>query len=319
MQEIETIDASLIDESLFEAEEEVQKRRVSIYSVDALRAAKCIDKVYVNHPGFASAVAAMDRIFQLAPEMNMAQGMLLSGPTGTGKSTVFEYFSNSLPPSNLFAPGFGAVSIRCTRRHTTGQLIGALLRHYKYPFSSGSGKQLYARRPVVFDVIREKKTRLLFLDEAGGLLSPKNKRVVDDGETDITDFLRELIDECRIGIVLATKLGVGALDEIDDALASRISVRQSLSHFKANVEWLGMMNAFIKQCKTYDLSLISQSDIAMKLHASTGGNLRGLKRLLAEAILIAFDAEKLVLDETVLAKAFSLVYGDFVGRPNVFK
>jgi len=319
MQKIQKFDVSMVDESFFETEGDLEKRRVAIYSINALRAAKIVDKIYAIYPGFASAVAAMDRIFQLAPEMNMAQGMLLSGPTGTGKSTVFEYFRNSLPPSSLFAPGFGAVSIRCTRRHTTGQLISALLRHYKYPFSSGSGKQLYARRPVVFDAIREKKTRLLFLDEAGGLLTPKSKKVVDDGETDITEFLRELIDECRIGVVLATKMGVEALDEIDDALASRISVRQSLSPFKANVEWLGMMNAFIKQCNTYDLALIAQPAIAMKLHASTGGNLRGFKRLLAEAILIAVDAKKIVLDEAVLAKAFSLVYGDFVGRPNVFQ
>jgi hypothetical protein len=40
---------------------------------------------------------------------------------------------------------------------------------------------------------------------------------------------------------------------------------------------------------------------------------------LAEAILIAYDAEKLVLSEVILAKAFVRVYGEQVGRPNVFQ
>jgi Cdc6-like AAA superfamily ATPase len=312
-------DASMADDDSLDTDAEVEKRRASVYSVEALRAASQVDKIYVNHPSFASAVHALDRIFQLAPELDMPQGMLLTGPTGSGKTTVFKYFSNSLPPSSFFAPGFGAISIRCTKRPSAGFLIGALLRTYRYPFSTGTGKQLYARREVVFDAIREKKTRLLFLDEAGGLLSPRDKLVVDNGETDVTDFLRELMDTCRVGVVMATKLGAGVLDTLDDALASRISVRQSIQTFKPNEEWQGMMNAIVKQCKTFDVGLISTPGIAKKLNLATNGNLRGFKRLLAEAILIAYDAEKLVLSEVILAKAFVRVYGEQVGRPNVFQ
>jgi Cdc6-like AAA superfamily ATPase len=312
-------DASMADDDSLGTDVEIEKRRASLYSVEALRAAIQVDKIYVNHPSFLNAVKAMDRIFQLAPELDMSQGMLLTGPTGSGKTTVFKYFSNSLPPSSFFAPGFGAISIRCTKRPSTGFLIGALLRTYRYPFATGTGKQLYARREVVFDAIKEKKTRLLFLDEAGGLLSPRDKVVIDNGETDVTDFLRELMDTCRIGIVLATKLGLGVLDTLDEALASRISVRQSIQTFKPNEEWQGMMNAIVKQCKTFDVGLISAPSMAKKLNLATNGNLRGFKRLLAEAILIAYDADKMVLSEAILAAAFLRVYGEHVGRPNVFE
>lgn len=298
---------------------EVQKRRVAVYSVDALRAATAVDKIYVNHTSFAAAVKAMDRIFHLAPETDIPQGMLLSGQTGVGKTTVFKYFAKSLPPSNLFAPGMGAILIRCQKRTSTGFLIGSILNSFNYPFSTGTGKQLYARRRIVFDAIREKKTRLLFLDEAGGFLTPKKNQSAENNETDATDFLRELMDECRIGIVIATKLNVDVLDLIDDALASRISVRQTLESFKSNAEWLGMMNAFTNQCKTFDISLISSNVIGNKLNLASQGNLRGLKRILSEAILIAFDSNKLQLDESIFSKAFSVVYGESVGRPNVFQ
>jgi Cdc6-like AAA superfamily ATPase len=312
-------DASMADDDSLDSDIEIEKRRAAIYSIEALRAASQVDKIYVNHPSFAKAVTAMDRIFQLAPEMDMPQGMLLTGPTGAGKTTVFKYFSSSLPPSSLFAPGYGAVAIRCTKRPSAGFLIGALLRAYRYPFSSGTGKQLYARRQVVFDAVKEKKTRLLFLDEAGGLLSPRSKLVIESGETDATDFLRELMDTCRIGLVIATKLGEGVLDTLDEALASRISVRQSIQLFKPNEEWQGMMNAIVKQCKTFEIEFISKPVIARKLNLATNGSLRGFKRLLAEAILIAYDSKESTLNEVIFKMAFSRVYGENVGRPNVFE
>jgi hypothetical protein len=310
---------SKIDLDYLEDEIEVQKRRVAVYSVDALRAATAIDKIYVNHTSFAEAIKAMDRIFHLAPEMDIPQGMLLSGQTGVGKTTVFKYFAKSLPPSSLFAPGMGAIAIRCQKKTSTGYLIGSMLNRFQYPFSTGTGRQLYARRRIVFDAIKEKKTRLLFLDEASGFLTPKKNQSSISNETDASDFLRELMDECRIGIVIATKLGADALDGLDDALASRISVRQTLNAFKSNAEWLGMMNAFVAQCKTFDISLISSNSVGNKLNLASQGNLRGLKRLLSEAILIAVDSGKPQLDEEIFRRAFSIVYGQSVGRPNVFQ
>ena len=310
---------SIDEEFIFEDEEILLQRRISSYSPEALRSAKAIDEIYVNHPGFASAVAALDRIFQLAPELKMAQGMVLSGPAGTGKSSVFEYFRKTLPPSSLFATGYGAISIRCPQKSSTSYLIAALLRHFKYPFSNGSYKQLYARRQVVFEAIREKRTRILFLDEASGLMSHKTRKFEELKETEVTDFIREIIDECKIGIVLATKMSIKGVDEIDDALASRIPVRQVLDNFEPNGEWIGMMKAFCQKCPTFNLKLISDEQIAIKLHAASDGNLRAFKRLLGEAILVAFDAQKESIEEPDLAKAFQLVFGSAIGRPNVFQ
>jgi hypothetical protein len=251
--------------------------------------------------------------------MDMAQGMLLSGPTGVGKTAVFKYFRDSLPASNLFAPGYGVMGLRCPTRPTVGFFIGALLRAYKYPFSSGTERQLYARRSIVFDAIREKKTRLMFIDEAGGLLNVRTPTSTQHGETGVSDFFRELVDECRTGLVLATPSSIDSLDGLDAALASRITVRQTLREFKPDLEWLGVLSAFAKQCSTYDLSLIQTPMIANELHLATNGNLRALKRLMIESVLIGIDSGQMALDQKVLATAFDLVFGNSSGRTNVFK
>src|SRR6218665_3609919 len=86
-------------------EQELYSRRVTSYTVAALKAAAPVDRIYINHTAFVRTVKAMDRIFQLAPEMDMPHGMVLTGPTGAGKTAAFKYFRDTLPSSSLFAPG----------------------------------------------------------------------------------------------------------------------------------------------------------------------------------------------------------------------
>lgn len=319
MKNSEKFEASLNLDMLSVEDVEIQQRRIAFYSVDALRAAIAIDKIYLSHPDFKRSLNAMDRIFQLSREMDMAQGMLLSGPTGVGKTAVFKYFRDSLPASNLFAPGYGALGLRCPKRPTVGFFVGALLRAYKYPFSNGSEKQLYARREIVFDAIEEKKTRLMFIDESGGLLNARTETSTQYGETDVSDFIREMIDRCRMGVVLATPSPIDSLDELDSGLASRLTVRQTLREFKPDVEWLGVLSAFTKQCNSYDLSFIQTPVIANDLHKATNGNLRMLKRFMVEAVLIGVDSGKMALDQEIFATAFDLIFGNSGGRTNVFK
>ena len=80
-----------------------------------------------------------------------------------------------------------------------------------------------------------------------------------------------------------------------------------------------MLSAFAKQCNSYDLSFIQTPVIANELHNATNGNLRVLKRLMIESVLIGVDSGKMALDQEVLARAFDLIFGNSAGRTNVFK
>ena len=67
-------------------EAETNARRLQTYSVDALRVAAQIERVYVNHTAFAAGLKTLDRLFQLGTELETPQGCRLIGPPGSGKT-----------------------------------------------------------------------------------------------------------------------------------------------------------------------------------------------------------------------------------------
>lgn len=299
-------------------EEELIARRIRTYSLGALKAAIAIDKIHIKHNEFQQALDAMDRVFQLALELEMPHGMMLTGPTGVGKTAVFKYFRKSLPASSLFAPGEGAIGLRCPKRPRTGHFVAALLRAYKYPFAIGSAQQLYIRRSIVFEAIKQKKTRLIFIDEANLLFDTRNTKFIRDDDSEVTEFLRELIDECHIALVLAGTHDLDALSKLDSALASRLSVREALSNFLPDKNWMGILRALSIQSKEFDLSLLYQSDLGKLLHLATNGNLRTLKRLITEAVLISHDQKLMKIEQSVLVTAHQRVFGSASLQTNVF-
>jgi hypothetical protein len=297
---------------------ELKKRRISVYSTEALKTAAAVDRLYVNHPGFAQTIQALDRVFQIAGKFEMQQGITIEGPPGVGKTSVYRYFRRTVPSSSLFAEGMGIVGVRGIKRTTVGYLIRALLKAYKYPFSSGTEVQLYARRGILIDLIREKGTRILFIDESSAMLTKSTHQSSNQHETDVTDLLREILDECGVGVVLASYGGNASLKLTDHALASRMSVRCALEEFGCDAQWQGLLNAFEAQCSEFDLGFIKDRGIGKLLHASSLGNIRDLKRLLTEAVLIAIDEKQLTLNSKILGKAFNEVKGRGHDSPNPF-
>ena len=290
-------------------EAQLNARRLQLYSKHALKVGLPVDRIYINHPRFDTGLKTLDRVFQIAPEVTMPHGVRLIGPTGSGKSALFRYFRDSLPRSSLFTEGLGAIGIRFGPKPTAGQLVAALLRAYRYPFSYGSGKTVYAKCDIVYDLIREKGTRLLFVDEAHRLLNQVRRNERNGAEPDATNVLRDLIDECKIAVVLAGTDLLDGLDKVDTHLLDRVPVRHELRYFNPDSQWMGILRAFVKQCQTFDLAIISDTSEAKLLHMVTGGSLRRLKRLLTEAVLIAADAGKTALDRESIALAVALTNG----------
>ncbi len=299
-------------------EAEIYARRLQTYSVDALRVATQIERIYVNHPAFANGLRMLDRLFQLGTELETPQGHQLIGPPGSGKTALFRYFRDSLPSSSLFSSNVGAIGLRVPKRPFPGLLIREFLRLLKYPFAGGSYKQLYERRQLVFDALRSNGTRLVWLDEAHHLMPKHASRQIEHDETESIELLRELMDECRVSLVLAGSSELGNMKNVAPHFCTRVVGRESLATFELDANWLGFLKAFAAQSIVFDIGLIADRSLGTLLHMATEGNLRTFKQLIVEAVLIAHDANDLRLTQDHLRKAFSLVFGQACTRSNPF-
>lgn len=303
------VDTDLTD---YEIEDrQALERRYKTYSVEALKAALPVDDIFVAHAQFMRAVNAVNRVYELARETSMPQGMYLEGPVGTGKSSVFRYFKTSLPKKSLFGDQLGVLTVRAKKNATAAQLVGAVLRCYGYPIRRVGSDTLEPRVNITKEAIRQKKTRLIGIDEASNLLHSPSRRMTsakDDG-TSATDYLCEVIDETCIGVVLIGSERLAHLEQTDPALASRLTTHERLENFSYDDEWVKFASAFLRQCVGFDLRLFLSNAGLKTLHRVAEGNVRTFKRFVTECCLCVANESTQTLQESHAAQAFRAVFG----------
>lgn len=288
---------------------QLEMRRARMYTPEALENAREVDDIFVMHPAFKEALGAFDRCFQLAKTLTVPNGVLITGPTGSGKTSLIEHFWRTLPGDTLYDQGFGALAIRLPFRPTAGQIISALLRKLRYPFAEVTNRSVYVKREVAFDALRQKKCRMIFIDEGHHLANQVRHQDRQGFDTAASELLRELMDEVKINLVIAADAQPEVLDHIDPALASRVSVRLALRNFELKSTWFAYIKAFCRQASGVDFGYLTTPEAGQQLHAGTLGNLRAFKRLVTEAALIGIDAQKSTVDASIMALAFERVNG----------
>jgi len=298
-------------------ERRVRERRLFAYSVQALKVAASVDRVCIVHPAFKAALTACDRTFQLSRELSQQQIIVVAGKTGVGKTALIRYFRASLPGSSLFEHGLGAIAIRLPARPNVGHLVGAMLRQLKHPFPQVTGQTLHIKRDLLIEALRQRGTRMLFIDEGQHLRDQSKIRSRSSDGTTVTDCLRELVDETPIGACICGTQEILQLSDVDPSLDNRVGARFQLDAFSEGAMWRAFLSAFRKHCGQVDLSLIEDPEHAKKVHLATEGNPRSFKRLVTEAVLVCVDAKASAVTSEHLKEAFGRVSGGVsrIGNP----
>lgn len=308
-----------LESDIAEHENHELQRRIFMYSKDALKVASSIEPIIVNHTRFADGIKALDRIYQLAYELKMPQGIRIVGPTGSGKTSLVDYFSNTLKMTTLFKKGLGIINIRLDASPTRHQLVRNLLLAYSYPFATTSVKAIDIKTQVLCDIIKQKGTRILAIDESHHLAFSKSRRYSKSSQNDVADCLHYLMDQTKVGLFLMGTKELDDLEDLDAHLASRVSTRIELADYVTlTPEWYGLLKAFVNQSKQFDLSITLTENYGALIHAATGGNLRNLKRLLTEVVLIGVDTQLSAITQSTFHLAHERIYGEGNDRANPF-
>lgn len=295
-----------------ERDREIAERRLKTYSLAALATTVAVDRALVLHRPFQDCLSAMDRVFQLGRELiNIPVGLRLVAPPGGGKTTILNYFCKSLPKSDLFEPGFGAVRIHLKRRASLAELVSGVLLALQYPLPATNSSNVLKKRELALELLGRKGTRLLALDDAHRLCV-RGKGVNGDEGNDATSFLCDVTD-ARIGLVLCGGPGLDRLRDIDSYLFSRCTPRVALNNFKLGGAWGGLVSQLIGLTSTHSLKFLDDKVQMANLHSATNGNLRSLKILVVEAILVSVDAGHTEITSADMRIAFERVLDETTG------
>lgn len=296
------------------------ERRMMTYSKPALLVAEGIGRIFVAYPAFQRSLNALDRAFQLSRATPMPQGVVLTGPTGTGKSSLAKYFIASLPNDSLFEAGLGVVSIRLQERPSLGRVVSTLLTQLRYPLPQVKGSTIASKRDVLIGVLRMKGTRLLLIDEAGHMCVIGLRRAQNSSHgNEITELFRELIDEASIGVGLLGDERLRSLAQLDPALAARVSTHEHLPDFSMDGLWAGFVRSFVKQCASFDLNFLVEPQQLPLIYRATGGNPRRFKGLVMESVLVATDSSQTTLSQELMDIAFERLNGSASLAINPYK
>lgn len=297
------------------AEEEARQvaaRRMFMYSVHALLAADEVDRKYVLFPDLQAVLGALDRAYQLALRVSRPQGILISGPPGSSKTSISQYFQKSLPESKNIIEGHGALIVRLRSNPCAGAIVSLLLRAIDHFFTGVSKKRIDTMRDIAFEGLQELGTRMIFIDQAHVLEQSvrKSSRASKGAvETTASEVLRDLMDETGIALVFLASNGFGGIERIDESLADRVSVRLNLSHFGDDATWAHFLSQIGNGTKCIDFKILADRNFATLTHRAVLGNRRRTKLLLTEAVLVAIDAGAPVVERQHFETAFQRISG----------
>jgi len=299
-------------------DKDIQARRMSIYSLRAINAARTVANTYILFPQVKAALAAFDRVYQLSRDVAIPQGVLLVGPPGSSKTSAANYFMQSLPPAPDVVNGFGALHLRMRPGATAGLIVSQVLNAVRHPFTHVRQDRLTPMRDIACEALQHKGTRLIFVDEAQCLALRGRGRLVDERDTSAANMLREIMDRARVGLVLLADQRLPALDHVDRALADRVSVRLSLSHFDNDAAWAAFLTGMTRSVDQPSLKLLTSPAARAATHTATVGSRRATMRLVVEAVLIAVDADANEITQGHLQLAFQRTRGPGNELPNPY-
>lgn len=191
-----------------------------VYTIEDLTRA---EEIQILHPQFEKAIDRLRHFHNLNRHGAMARNLLLLGPSGAGKSTVLELFRTEHPviqtAEGLHRP---VLYVRVPASPTIRSLAEEML------IAMGAGLQMRGtsteKTSQLKILLRNCHTEIMMLDEFHHFLK-QGKRLIED----VTEWLKTLIDELQIPVVLA------ALPQADDILRANEQLRRRFAaHISLN-------------------------------------------------------------------------------------
>lgn len=257
----------------------------------------------IQYPIHVEALNKIELLHQRARASNVASGLLITGFTGSGKSTIKKEYVARYPA--LDTPQHICIPVLCVdtpTAPTAKSLAEAILIALGDPMSNrGTAEQKTQR---IYHLFKLCKVELLIIDEFQHFL--EYGRRVEVGK--ITDWLKNLLNTASVPVVL---IGLPYSDQVlrfNPQLARRFSSRHHVEPFRITdhegmQEFRALLNAIERSLPIPSVSLI-YPELAQRFYYASYGLIDFVGKIIDGAILLAHRHSYSRLDIDIYAKAF---------------
>lgn len=254
------------------------------------------------HPASSDIMEIINDLLMKSGKKSNIKSMAFWGNPGVGKSAIAESVLKNNPPYDL-TTDFGIQRVTpvlycsfpssISTKNVVKQLLNALGQRIK------SGKSEFELLIDLVDALKSCGVKMIILDETNHLID----RAKASAQQDVINFMKSLIDDTQLPIVLIGSADVGIFTESDAQLKRRIKHRRELKEFGYPTN----EDSYLYQLLT-PLFEVMQSDcgvslakntnrliLSQRIYIATGGNLDAIRELLSDAIENAWRENSKVL------------------------
>ena len=190
-----------------------------------------IRKTIVQHPSFLDALKKITELHKRGLQARVAGGILLTGQTGSGKSTLIEFYREYFPPRNDADRTITPVLIVTTPESPgVKSLAEAILIALGDPAAASGTTENKTRR--IFKFLKECRVELIIIDEFQHFFDSKK---ISQARK-VTDWLKNLFNIAAIPVVLVGLPRSVMVIRMNPQLKRRFSAPFYLKPFGINTE-----------------------------------------------------------------------------------
>jgi energy-coupling factor transporter ATP-binding protein EcfA2 len=266
----------------------------------------------VLHSRFGEALNGIQQLVTQADLSGLPFGATVVGESGSGKTTLMAALQRYIPAQDLLGERPSALCISAQSCPTIGDLLGKLIRLLGFP-AAIRGNRISDQSLNLIAALKERCIKVLFIQDFQHLYRGER----DKSAAGITDWLKQLVEDAGVVIVLFGTPELGDLGQLNAQLHSRSPARYRLAPFERNEEWVAFLQGMAQRCKAIDWTPIHQR-YERELHIVSAGLLRPLKQVLSAAATVLIRDGGTELTPAVFGAAHQMVFGTDSATPNPF-
>ncbi len=255
--------------------------------------ATIVDQVVIPHTAFLHAERQIRQCFEFSGEKAEAEGVAITGESGTGKTSVLESFRANYQSIHT-NEGWRVPILSATvpPQPTVKSLAGAMLAALKDPdWERGTEHEKSKRLRVL---MKGTGTRMVMIDEFQHFYDQDKQKIMYN----IADWLKVLIDDTHSILVVAGLPSCASVINQNEQLRRRFLAPVQLPRFwwqdlSQRREFMGILKEFHNRLsKKYEVPPFHEEGMTFRFYCATGGLIGYLAKLLRQAVRNAVDGNK---------------------------